>query len=33
MELGLPFYVPDPVYKLQIICLRETKVIEQKSNV
>lgn len=31
-EVGLHFMVPD-VYKFQMICLRKTKVIEQKSNV
>ena len=31
MELGLPFMVSDRVFKFQMICLWETKVIEWKS--
>lgn len=32
IELGLPFLVIDLIYKLQIICLKGTKVIEWKQN-
>ena len=28
IKLGLPFMVPGHMYKFQMICLRETKVIE-----
>jgi hypothetical protein len=32
IELGLPFLGPDLVCKFQMICLKETKIIDRKSN-